>query len=172
MTPRLWTVNGLATELGLDRRSLASRLATTPADSQVQGRPAWLMKNALVALGQPTRAPRSELDQERARLAKEQADGHELKNAALRGGLLPAEEVVAGWQAAIGRARSLMLGIASAAPVTLMMLAKGSAPEDAERAIREDLTRRIDAALTELANTTLDEVEAEESGSDASTSVA
>src|SRR4051794_22604058 len=162
MTPKLWTVNGLSTELGLDRRSLASRLATTPGDSQVQGRPAWLLKTALAALGQPTRAPRSELDQERARLAKEQADGHELKNATLRGELLPADEVVAGWQAAIGRARSLLLGIASAAPMTLLMLAKSQEPKDAERAIRDDLTRRIDAALNELANTSLDDVEAEE----------
>src|SRR4051794_18118536 len=90
------------------------------------------------------------LDAERARLAKEQADGHELKNAALRGELLPAAEVVAGWQAAVGRARSLLLGIATAAPLALMMLANSREPQDAERAIREDLTRRIDAALAEL----------------------
>jgi hypothetical protein len=102
MTPKFWTVNGLSTELGLDRRSLATRLATTPPDSQVQGRSAWLMKTALAALGQPTRTAQSDLDRERARLAKEQADGHELKNAQLRGELLPADEVVAGWQNAIG----------------------------------------------------------------------
>src|SRR3954464_630052 len=106
MTPRLWTVNGLAVELGHDRRSLAARLALVPRDAQVQGNPAWLLKTALATLGQPTRTS-SDLDRERTRLAKEQADGHELKNAQLRGDLLPADEVVAGWAAAIGRARSL-----------------------------------------------------------------
>src|SRR3954451_13323683 len=100
MPPRFWTVTALSTELGLDRRSLAVRLAATLPDSEVQGRPAWRLRTVLAALGQPTPAAQSDLDRDRARLAREQADGHELRNAQLRGELLPAAEVVAGWQAA------------------------------------------------------------------------
>jgi hypothetical protein len=172
MTPRFWTVNGLSTELGLDRRSLAVRLATTPPDAQVQGHAAWRLKTALAALGQSTR-PQSELDAERAKLARSQREGHELKNAALRGELLPAAEVTAGWEAATGRSRALLLGIPTAAAGTLVMTVTSAAStQAAELRVHEYLVNVIDAALAELANTTLDEVEAEESGSDASTSVA
>jgi phage terminase Nu1 subunit (DNA packaging protein) len=166
MTPRLWTVNGLSVELGLDRRSLATRLATTPPDSQVQGRSAWRLTTALAALGTPTRS-RSELDQERARLAKEQADGHELKNATLRNELIPTDVVVQSWQNAIARCRSLLLGIPPSAALQLVILAKTHEPEDAQRAVREDLIRRIDNALNELATTALDDVEAEEDAAEA-----
>lgn len=115
----------------------------------------WLFAKASSAPA-PTSGSDLNLESERARLAKEQADGHELKNAALRAELLPESEVVAGWQAATGRARSLLIGIATSAPMTLLMLAQGHEPQDAERLIREDLTCRIDAALAELQNTSLD----------------
>jgi phage terminase Nu1 subunit (DNA packaging protein) len=97
-------------------------------------------------------------ERERARLAKEQADAVAIKNATARTELLPAEEVVAGWQAAIGRCRALLLGIPPASAPHLVLIARQH--EDAtaaERAMREHLTRQIDAALTELANTSLDE---------------
>jgi hypothetical protein len=164
MSPKFWTVNGLSVELGLDRRSLAVRLASTPPDSEIQGRPAWLLRTVLGALGQATR-PQSELDVERARLAREQADGHALKNAALRGELLPADEVVAGWQAAIGRARSLLLGIPPASAATVVLLARqGVDAAAAERAVREHLITSIDSALAELATTSIDGFDDEDSG--------
>lgn len=96
---------------------------------------------------------------EHARLMRERADHQALKNAALRAELLPAAEVVAGWQAAISRARALLLGIPIGAASTLVMLATGREPQDAERAIREELIRLIDGALSELQNTKLDEAE-------------
>jgi terminase small subunit / prophage DNA-packing protein len=119
----------------------------------------------LGALGQSTR-PQSELDVERARLAREQADGHALKNAALRGELLPADEVVAGWQASIGRARALLLGIPPASSATIVLLARqGGDAAAAERAVREHLIRSIDSALAELSDTRdLDAAEDEDGG--------
>lgn len=100
-----------------------------------------------------------QFEAQRVRLTQEQADHQALKNAALRGELLPAAEVVAGWQAAIARARALLLGIPIGAASTLVMLTAGREPQDAERAIREELIRLIDGALSELQNTKLDEAE-------------
>jgi phage terminase Nu1 subunit (DNA packaging protein) len=50
-----------------------------------------------------------DLNAERARLAREQADGQAIKNAVARGELLPAEEVAAGRQAAVGHAAASAL---------------------------------------------------------------
>lgn len=100
------------------------------------------------------------LEKERARLAKAQADERELKNAQLRGELIPAAEVVAGWQAAIGRARSLLLGLPPAAAEELCVLAA-----DGPGKVRERLADMIAEALTELANTSLDDLD-DEAGED------
>ncbi|MDQ0315514.1 hypothetical protein [Amorphus orientalis] len=54
-----------------------------------------------------------ELDKERARLAKEQADGHALKNQALRGKLVDAEETVRAWSDTLRRVRAGMLAVPS-----------------------------------------------------------
>lgn len=54
-----------------------------------------------------------DLTQERARLAKQQADGQELKNAQLRGELVAREDVVRGWQDILRRVRSGMLAVTS-----------------------------------------------------------
>ena len=35
MTPQLWTISGLAVELRMDRRTVASKLRAVPADGQV-----------------------------------------------------------------------------------------------------------------------------------------
>jgi phage terminase Nu1 subunit (DNA packaging protein) len=117
---------------------------------------AWLAARALERVsveGKPL-----DLNAERARLAKEQADHAALKNAVLRGELLDANEVVAGWQDAVGRARSLLLGLppACADEVTLLARAGGSAK------VRDFLADRIHDALTELANTKLDGEEGDE----------
>lgn len=95
---------------------------------------------------------------EKARLLKEQADHAALKNAQLRAELLPAAEVVEGWQAAIGRARALLLGIPTACADELAVRA-ASGPG----AVRDYLRDRIDAALSELTNTALDEADAQPS---------
>jgi phage terminase Nu1 subunit (DNA packaging protein) len=121
---------------------------------------AWLIARAAGRLG------REEVDAERERglLYREQRIRAELENARRRGELLPAAEVVAGWQAAIGRARALLLGIptASAANLVQLMHASRDDHDRAERVVREQLRGQIDDALSELANTSLDEPEDDE----------
>lgn len=54
-----------------------------------------------------------DLNQERARLAREQADGQELKNAQTRGDLVAREDVLRGWQDILRKVRSGMLAVTS-----------------------------------------------------------
>jgi phage terminase Nu1 subunit (DNA packaging protein) len=119
---------------------------------------AWLVNRALETADDPGGSS-PEMARERTRLYREQADGQALKNTVSRGQLLPADEVVAGWQAAVGRSRALLLGVPTGAAAQLVLLAREheGAAERAEEAIRAHLTRAIDAALAELANTSLDE---------------
>lgn len=95
-----------------------------------------------------------DLNVERAKLAREQRVGHELKNAVARGELIPAPDVIEGWQAAIARARSLLLGIPTTAAEELVLLA-GKGPA----AVRERLAEYVHGALSELANTQVEDVE-------------
>jgi hypothetical protein len=57
MTTRLWSISALAVELGMDRRTVAARLSTVPADGQLNGKPAWRLTTALAALQGRKRAP-------------------------------------------------------------------------------------------------------------------
>src|SRR5689334_6687110 len=50
MRPRLWTISGLAVELGGDRRTVAKALARVPPAGEVGGHDAWRMADALAAL--------------------------------------------------------------------------------------------------------------------------
>ena len=60
------------------------------------------------------------LEDERARLAKEQADAQEMKNAVARGDLIPRTSVVTGMEMAFSAARARLLGIPSKAAPLLM----------------------------------------------------
>lgn len=90
------------------------------------------------------------LDRERALLAREQRRGHTIKNELARGELIPAEEVLEGWQSAIARARSLLLGLPASAAEEIVLLA----PEGSG-AVRERLADFVNAALEEMADTTV-----------------
>jgi phage terminase Nu1 subunit (DNA packaging protein) len=108
----------------------------------------WLVDRAVRAAGlDPAAGKVLDLSEERARLAAAQAVGHELRNAVTRGGLIPAVQVVGAWQAAIGRARSLLLSLPPAAAEELALVApRGTA------ALRERLADMVHAALAELAD--------------------
>lgn len=57
MTRQLWTLNGLATELGKDRRTLGRILRHVPADGTTQGGyKGWFMETALRALSDKGKA--------------------------------------------------------------------------------------------------------------------
>jgi hypothetical protein len=63
MRPRLWSLNGLATELGRDRRTMGKILSTTPPDGRLNGHPAWFLTTALNAVEEyerPQTAPTSD----------------------------------------------------------------------------------------------------------------
>lgn len=50
MVAKLWSLNGLAIELDLDRRTVASRMRTVPPDGQLRGHAAWHLTTALKAI--------------------------------------------------------------------------------------------------------------------------
>jgi hypothetical protein len=57
MTRQLWSINGLATELGKDRRTLGRALRHVPADGTTQsGYNGWFMETALRALSDKGKA--------------------------------------------------------------------------------------------------------------------
>src|SRR4051794_20775906 len=96
---------------GVQRHEFDALLAAgMPADKEGTGRGtgwkvdtikahAWLVERAVRAAGHDPAAKRAlDLNEQRARLAAEQAVGHELKNAVARGELIPAVQVVGAWQ--------------------------------------------------------------------------
>jgi hypothetical protein len=62
MTRRLWSLNGLETETGRDRRTLGKILSTVPADGRLGKHPAWYLTTVLAAIDRyenpvPSRGP-------------------------------------------------------------------------------------------------------------------
>lgn len=83
---------------------------------------------------------------ERARLSAEQADAQAMKNAKMRGDLLPRDEVTAAVQSAFARVRARLLAIPSrAAPIVAPLRAPGE--------VQAKLTDLVHEALAELAST-------------------
>ncbi|HWL70417.1 MAG TPA: terminase small subunit [Geminicoccus sp.] len=116
----------------------------------------WLRKRAAE---EGTGEDNLDLAKERARLAREQADKAAIGNARLRGELLPADDVVTGWEGAIIRCRELLMTIPAALTDEIMGLAMaGDGP-----GIRALLDDRICSALHELANT---EIESDDEDTD------
>ena len=97
-----------------------------------------------------------DLNKERALLAREQREGYSIKNALARGEVIPAPEAVEGWQSAIARTKSLLLGLPVALAEELVLLAA-----QGPVAVSERLAGAIHSALQELANTSVDDVEEE-----------
>src|SRR5262245_9888315 len=56
MTPQLFSLSGAATELGMDRRTIAAALADTPPDGELRGHPAWKLRSILAAVNNGTSA--------------------------------------------------------------------------------------------------------------------
>lgn len=92
---------------------------------------------------------RFDLTLERAKLARAQANGQNLKNDVSIGKLIPAEVIEQRLMSSIGRCRALLLGIPSASAGQIVLLTKKH-PDAAERVVRELLLKMVDAALNEL----------------------
>lgn len=97
MQAELWTVSGLAVELGRDRRALAASLEGLQPDEQgedASGRITRKYRMARVFDHLMGTSADLDLNAERARLAKAQADTHEANLAARCGELLERTRVV------------------------------------------------------------------------------
>ena len=114
MAPRLWSVSGLATELHIDRRTVAKRLAALPPDETNGSVSRWLMANAAPVLLRVDGGDVPAFVAERTRLTREQADRAALENATRRGELVDAEEVSLLWSKLTGETRNKLLGLPSA----------------------------------------------------------
>lgn len=149
MTPQLWTVNALSNELGIDRRTLAKRLADLEPDKETKsGRgidKSWRLARVIAHLQGP--APESDeldLSSERARLAAEQADKTALENAVRRGELLELQVVERAWQNLMVSLRARMLSLPTKLAMELANLSDANA-------VRGRLTDEVSEVLAEAA---------------------
>lgn len=146
---KLWSLNAAATELGIDRRTLGKRLDGLEPDGGSEARPAWLMKNIFEKLS--LRSKSSDLDEERTRLARAQADAKEVENRARNGELIEVAVMDMTVIAAFARVRSRLLSM----PSKLAPILCPDAPADAEAV----LVQHVHEALRELAETNVSELE-------------
>lgn len=120
--------------------------AAGPGDlDQDACRKAYILHQREIAAGRSGTDDDLDLASERARLAKEQADGQAMKNALARGEVVPRADVVAGIQSCFANARARLLGIpVKAAPA---LVGEGNLA-----VIRDKLTGFIHEACGELAS--------------------
>jgi phage terminase Nu1 subunit (DNA packaging protein) len=155
MLKGLWSLNGLAVELCIERRTLAKRLTgLAPADERRVGsrlERRWYLADVVGCLNghTPTDTRVSNLDVERARLAKLQADRIEVELAKTQGELIPVQQVIDAWSARILAFRAKMLALPAKTARVLAAL-------DDFKEIAAVLREEIEEALTELVREELD----------------
>lgn len=154
MVARLWSVSALAVELGLDRRTIAARLAEVAPAARAGRGPRYRLADVIPAIyGAPPGTPdapagpgprldRLNLTTESARLKRAQADKTELEVSVLRGELIPSETVSLVWSQFVSAARARVLAIPSTAAPRVV----GLTVREAEIELRE----MVRAALAEL----------------------
>lgn len=132
MQAKLWTLNGLAVELGRDRRALARDLeglepdTTRQTGSRTERR--WRLRHVIEHLMRPTGESTEGLDaeQERARRDKEAADKLALENAETRGDIARVSVMVREVGSMLADHRQRALGIPSKlAPMLVGLTAPG-----------------------------------------------
>jgi len=125
----------------LKKRGIAVHLGHDAYDLEATVR-AYVTHLRGVAAGWGSEEQAINLTAERARLAKEQADAQALKNAALRGELVPAADVERAWGDVLRQVRARILAVPSRLRQSLTL-----APADADL-----IDRELREALTELGN--------------------
>lgn len=114
-----------------------------------------------IAAGRSNGEDGLDLVAERARLAKEQADAQEMKNALMRGELLKRGDVDAAVAAAFARVRARLISVpAKLAPVVMTMDGTAEAQAAIRDAIYEALRELSETAVTDLCGDDGDVVEA------------
>lgn len=153
MVAQLWSLNGLSTELGIDRRILAQRIEGLEPD-KVEGCALlgqredryWYMRRVVEHLHgvQNSAKVTMDLNAQRARLAREQADKYAIENAKLREECILKEDILHVWSDALLVCKAKLLAI----PDTLgQQLDRPTA-----RRIVPTIREAISTALAELAN--------------------
>jgi phage terminase Nu1 subunit (DNA packaging protein) len=128
----LESTNRLSELTGMDVRTIKRRLATL--QPTVQGRAhTYESRDALPLLYGAQDSAAFDLNQERARLAHHQANNESLREAQLRGDLLPRGLVIQTWQAIIAAARSRLLALPTKAAHQLLAAKSLSEAEDVVR---------------------------------------
>jgi hypothetical protein len=147
MISKDWSLNSLATELGMDRRTLARRLeGLEPAKEVTKGkRTERLYKLAAVIAHVYERQGESlDLNHERAKLAVLQQEKLQLEISELRGDLVRASAVEGRWQDILATTRAKLLALPS-------KLAVAIAPPDRIQVAQDRAQALIHEALSELA---------------------
>lgn len=108
MVPKLWTINAMAVELQLDRRTLGRRLAAAGVEPvEVRGRTKlYRIRDAVDTAAQPPQDASADLVKARERLERLRADREEIGVAKLRGELVVLDEAARAWQGMIARAKA------------------------------------------------------------------
>ncbi len=151
MTPKLHTTSGLSAELGMDRRTVAKRLAGVPPDGRVSGgHDAWLLKTAWPHLtaAEGSNSGAADANAQRTRLLKAKADMAELLLAKQRGELVRLDKVERNWSIIWTTVRDLLRMV----PMSIVDEAMAAAA-DGRVALKNCLQEAIDDALTRAATT-------------------
>jgi phage terminase Nu1 subunit (DNA packaging protein) len=113
----------------------------------------WEVQQALKAAGhEPDEHVKLDLNAERARLAKEQADKTELENQLARKELLRAEDVAKADEVIFAGLRDRIMAVQSVAPLLC-----DAALKDGERAVRPILREALTSALEDIGSAKLAE---------------
>lgn len=122
----------------LKKRGIAVHLGHDSYDMEATVR-AYVQHLRGIAAGWGSADQAAQLSVERARLAKEQADAHALKNAKLRGELVEAAEVERTWGDVLRQVRARILAVPSRLRADLSELTPRQI-EAMDRALRDALT--------------------------------
>lgn len=146
MQALLWTLSGLAVELGRDRRSLARSLEGLAPDEESTDAAARVTRRYRMArVVAHLYAEAEEYDDQRQRLAAAQSERVEHENAVRRGELATRADVVRFWTDCIANMRAKALGLGSKVSPRLVNIADANIIAGAIRA-------EVNAFLAELAD--------------------
>ena len=147
MIPELWSVNRLACELAMDRRSLAKKLeGLEPVESKKTAKGTdrlFRLADVIAHLADPGGDGALDLSQERAKLARLQQQKLELELAEVRGEVCRVPVVVQHWQGMVMSMRAVLLNLPSRVA--------GRVPPEQQAAVLQVTTSEVHAALQAIA---------------------
>jgi hypothetical protein len=150
MTRKLWSINALAIELDLDRRTVASRIKDVPPAGKLRKHNAWWLADVaplLVATQSSKTTSHSDgMAVYAAAIAKERADKLAMENALARGELAPVAEMTLAMKTTFAYVRAQLLAVPSKAAAIIVTL-------ETPAQVKTCLTELIHDALREISET-------------------